>query len=195
MKEFLDELKVIHKKFSKFELAIVVIFLLLVLFIPYKPNIIGFSDVNIHRQKVNLAADHSKSFVVTTKEPVSITSLSVSGEVLGQGAASVYLIDKNGNKRKVFSNEQKGMRLITGFYGEDAEVANSIKTQEPVLHIKEESSIEFTENVKNAVPGEFISVCSDTCSLEESDSFKLLTYVEPGTTLIISEIDYTTVDK
>ncbi|MBD3361878.1 hypothetical protein GF358_03755, partial [Candidatus Woesearchaeota archaeon] len=104
MKEFLDELKNIHRRFSKFEFAIVLIFILLVLLIPSKPDIIGFSNSHIHKQSVHLAVDSSRSFVLETADPVTITSFSVSGEVLGSGAASLYLIDKDGNKKKVFSN-------------------------------------------------------------------------------------------
>ena len=195
MKEFLDELKNIHHRFSRFEFAIVVIFILLVLLIPDNPSIIGFSDVNVHRQSVYLAVDSSRSFTLQTTDPVTITSLSVSGEVLGSGSASVYLLDKQGNKHKVFSNEQKGMNLITGFYGEESELANTIETQEPILDIKEGNPISSVEEVKNAVPGQFTSACSDTCSFSQDDSFELIAYVEPGTVLIINEIDYTTVEK
>lgn len=195
MKEFLEELKNIHRRFSKFEFVLVVIFILLVLLIPDNPDIIGFSNVNVHKQTVNLAVDSSKSFTLQSRNPVTITSLSVSGEVLGSGSASVYLLDKQGNKHKVFSNEQKGMNLITGFYGEETQLANTIKTQEPILYIKEENPISAIETVKNAVPGEFFSACSDTCSFNQNDAFELIAYVEPGTILIINEIDYTTINK
>lgn len=196
MKELLDELKNIHRRFSRFEFVIVVVFILLVLLIPDNPAIIGFSDVSVHKQSVNLAIDNSMSFILETKNPVTITSLSVSGEVLGPGSASVYLIDKDGNRHKVFSNGQKGMSLITGFYGEESKLANTVEIKEPILEIKKGSLIDIVEPVKNAVPGEFISACSDTCSLKsDSNSFELVAYVEPGTILIINEIDYTTVDR
>lgn len=196
MKEFLEELKNIHRRFSKFEFAIVLIFILLVLFIPYQPNIIGFSDTQMHKQSVNLAVESSKSFILESKEPVTITSLSVSGEVLGSGSASLYLVDKEGNKHKVFSNEQKGMSLITGFYGEETNLANTRETKDPILNIIEGSAISVIEAVANAVPGEFSGVCTDTCQLNaDLTSFELIAYVEPGTKLIIEELDYTTVKK
>ncbi|MBN1644996.1 hypothetical protein JW851_03085 [Candidatus Woesearchaeota archaeon] len=196
MKEFIEELKNIHQRFSRFEFAIIIIFILLVLLIPNNPGIIGFSDVNVHKQSVNLAVDRSRSFVLVTQTPVTITSLSVSGEVLGSGSASVYLIGKDGKKNKVFSNEQKGMNLVTGFYGEESELANTVEIKEPILDIKEGIIINDVESVENAIPGGFVSACSDTCSLnEDSDSFELVTFVEPGTTLVINQIDYTTVKK
>lgn len=196
MKEFLDELKNIHRRFSKFEFAIVIIFILFVLFIPYKPNIIGFSEVNVHKQTFNLAVDKSRSFVLQAKMPVLITSLSISGEVLGPGSASVYLLDKEGKKHKVFSNEQKGMSLVTGFFGDENELANTIALEDPILEIKETSLVDEIIPIENSVPGEFFSVCSDTCIInEESGSFELVAYVDSGTTLIIKEIDYTTINR
>jgi len=195
MKEFIKELKIIHKKFSRFEFLLVILFLLLVLFIPHQPNIIGFSDINIHKQSINLALDQSKSFLIQTQVPALVTSFSVSGEVLGPGAAKIYIIDDKGKKHEVFSNEQKGMHLITGFYGEDKVKAESMKTQDPILQIVEGQKINFAETVNNAVPGEFITKCSDSCILEPSNSLELQAYVEPGTTLIITELDYTTVNK
>lgn len=196
MKEFLDELKNIHRRFSKVEFVIVLLFILFVLLIPYQPDIIGFSDVSIHRQSVNLAVEHSKGFVLQPRSPVAITSLSVSGEVIGSGSASIYLLDKEGNKYKVFSNEQKGMRLITGFYGDESKIGNTLEINEPILDIREGNPVSSAESVENAVPGEFYSACSDTCVLHgQSDAYELIAYVEPGTILFIKEIGYTTKNR
>ncbi|MBD3361815.1 hypothetical protein GF358_03415 [Candidatus Woesearchaeota archaeon] len=131
-----------------------------------------------------------------TADPVTITSFSVSGEVLGSGAASLYLIDKDGNKKKVFSNSQKGMRLITGFYGEESTPVNIVKAKPGILNIKEGSDVRDSDFVTNAMPGEFSGACGDACELStDSGSFELIAYVEPGTKLIIEEFDYTTVEK
>lgn len=197
MKEFLDELKNIHKRFSKFEFAIVLVFVLLVLLIPSKPDIIGFSDVQVHRQDIALAIDKSKSFTILPKEPVSITSLSVSGEVLGPGAVNVYLVNDQGDKLRVFSNERKNRNLITGFFGEDAGSQNSISSSDPVLEIKESGVLEGFESRDDTSPGKFSFACQDSCDLKNADSssYELVAYVEPGTILIINELDYTTRKK
>jgi len=197
MKEFLDELKNIHKRFSKFEFAIVLVFLLIMMVIPGKPELIGFSDVRIHRQDVNIAADHSRSFVITPTEPLSLTSFSVSGEILGAGAVSVYLQDRKGDKVKVFSNEKKGRNLITGFFGEESDVRNSIASSDPVLDITDGQSLDGFENSVDSSSGVFSLACQDSCNLKnvDSSSYELVAYVEPGTTLIINELDYTTRKK
>ncbi len=197
MKEFLDELKNIHRRFSKFEFAIVLVFVLLVLLIPSKPDIIGFSDVQVHRQDINLAVDQSKSFSILPNAPVSITSLSVSGEVLGPGAVNVYLVNDQGAKLRVFSNEKKNRNLITGFFGEEASSQNSISSSNPVLEIKESAILEGFESIDSSSPGAFSFACQDSCDLKNADSssYELVAYVEPGTTLIINELDYTTRKK
>lgn len=199
MKEFLDELKNIHKRFSKFEFAIVLVFVLLVLLIPGRPDIIGYSDVQVHRQNIALAVDSSRSFTIQPRESVALTSLSVSGEVLGPGAVSVYLVNQQGDKLRVFSNEKKGRNLITGFFGEDSNTQNSIALSEPVLEIKESAVLEGFESAEDSFPGRFSFACKDSCDLKNSDSgsevYELVAYVEPGTTLIISELDYTTRKK
>lgn len=197
MKEFLDELKNIHRRFSKFEFAIVLVFVLLVLLIPSKPDIIGFSDVQVHRQNIALAVDQSKSFSILPNAPVSITSLSVSGEVLGPGAVNVYLVNDQGSKLRVFSNERKNRNLITGFFGEDAGSKNSISSSDPVLEIKESGTLEGFESIDGSSPGKFSFACQDSCDLKNTDSssYELVAYVEPGTTLIINELDYTTRKK
>lgn len=197
MREFLDELKNIHRRFSKFEFAIVLVFVLFVLLIPSKPDIIGFSDVQVHRQNIALAVDKSKSFTIFPREPVSITSLSVSGEVLGPGAVNVYLVNDQGIRLKVFSNEKKSRNLITGFFGEDAGSQNSISSSDPVLEIKESKTLDGFEDADDSAPGRFSSACQDSCNLQGSDSgsYELVAFVEPGTTLIINELDYTTRKK
>jgi hypothetical protein len=197
MKEFLDELKNIHRRFSKFEFAIVLVFVLLVLLIPGRPDIIGFSDVQVHRQNIALAVDQSTSFTILPKEPVSITSLSVSGEVLGPGAVNVYLVNDQGNKLKVFSNEKKGRNLITGFFGDNSGPPNTVSLSDPVLEIKEGKPLEGFESAEDSSPGVFSFACRDSCNLKGSDSssYELVAYVEPGTTLIINELDYTTRKK
>jgi len=199
MKEFLDELKNIHRRFSKFEFAIVLVFVLLVLLIPSKPDIIGFSDVQVHRQNIALTVDQSKSFSILPNGPVSITSLSVSGEVLGPGAVNVYLVNDQGAKLRVFSNEKKNRNLITGFFGDEiiAGSQNSISSSDPVLEIKESAVLDGFESIDSSSPGAFSFACQDSCDLKNSDSssYELVAYVEPGTTLIINELDYTTRKK
>lgn len=197
MKEFLDELKNIHKRFSKFEFAIVLVFVLLVLLIPGRPDIIGYSDVQVHRQNIALAVDSSRSFTIQPRESIALTSLSVSGEVLGPGAVNVYLVNPQGDKLRVFSNEKKSRNLITGFFGEDSDVQNSIALSEPVLEIKESGTVDGFESSEDSSPGRFSFACKDSCDLKDSGSgaYALVAYVEPGTTLIISELDYTTRKK
>jgi len=193
MKEFLDELKNIHRRFSRFEFVIVLGFFLLVLLIPNKPEIIGFSDVNIHRQTVNLALDHSQSFSLESDTPAIITSLSISGEVLGRGSASVYLVDSEGNTKKVFDNARRGMSLVTGFYGEKYLPVQSMESAAPILELTESSDVSGFEKQENVFSGEFVASCKDTCVIDTIESsYNLVAYVEPGTTLIIDEIDYTT---
>jgi len=194
MKEFLDELKNIHKRFSKFEFAIVIVFLLIVLVIPGKPELIGFSDVRIHRQDVSIAADHSRSFVISPTEPLALTSFSVSGEVLGTGAVSVYLKDNQGEPIKVFSNEKKGRNLITGFFGEESEIKNTVSSSDPVLEIKDGVTLDGFESADESSSGQFSFVCYDSCNMKNinGNEYELIAYVEPGTTLIINELDYTT---
>lgn len=197
MRAFFDELRNIHRRFSKFEFAIVLVFILWVLLIPSKPGIIGFSDVQVHRQDISIAIDKSKSFTILPKEPVSITSLSISGEVLGPGSVNVYLVDEQGAKLKVFSNERKNRNLITGFFGEDAGSQNSVSSSEPVLEVKESKTLDGFEAREDSSPGKFSFACQDSCDLENSNSgsYELVAFVEPGTTLIINELDYTTRKK
>lgn len=192
-------------KIHQIEIIAAVILLLVSIasFFP-KPGITGYVSVETRKQKIDLTIANSQSYILTTnsKEPFYLTSLKLSGEVIGGGIAKVYISSKD-QKILIYSNvveKERGLDAVTGMdkitgnvVGVDPETEEDSLIVEYLENIVGEiGSVEEDESI---VSGTFENQCVDSCFIEmvlnESVAYQLLFYVEEGTILRINEIIYT----
>ena len=199
------------KKIHSIEIMVAVV-LLLVSILSFFPNsgITGFVSLETKTQEINLTIANSQSYILTTgrKEPFYMTSLKLSGEVIGEGIVKAYMDNGQGERILIYSNvvkKGKGAVAITGMHGisgnavsVDSEIEGSETEEEDYLLIDyleniEEELGEIAEDEKT-VSGKFKYQCIDSCfidmMLSEDLGYQLLFYVEEGTILKINEIVY-----
>ena len=188
----------------KLELAIIVIAIFaVVLFIAPKQgmlSITGFVSTEIQRQQVNLEISQSGGFVLKNADstPLSIIHFSITGSVVGEGAAQVFL-KSNGKRVLVYSNIYKKKQGLIGITGQFVNSA---------AQTREAAQAEYLEILESAAPSAAILVpdgyetaeelfkdsCAESCALPaefyNSESYTLEVLVSPGTTLKIDEIDF-----
>jgi len=141
-------------------------------------GITGFVPTDLISQNVNLTVSSSERYSLKSDSNI-LTSLSISGEVIGPGLVNVYL--SNGNdERLVYSNKRKvssAMQSITGLAS---------------LEIEPQGRIDRIDSLPDeyfAVSGAFETQCAQTCTISGlSGPFYLDFVVEPGTTIKISKI-------
>lgn len=193
------------KRVHQFEILAAVVLLLVSIasFFP-KPGITGYVSIESKKQKIDLTIANSQSYVLTTssQEPFYLTSFKLSGEVIGEGIAKVYLTAKD-QKILVYSNILKtdqGLDTITGM---DKITGNVVGTEQETG--EDSLIIEHLENIQTEPitlakdqtisQGTFDDVCIDSCFIEmllnKDIAYQLLLYVEEGTVLNINEISYT----
>ncbi|MBW2985950.1 hypothetical protein KY333_01135 [Candidatus Woesearchaeota archaeon] len=213
--------KIFHKvdkarlRFVKVEFALLMFSLVLLALVFSRPEVIGYASTNIHSQDLNLLVDHSQGFFLrsVTQQPIHLTSLTISGEVIGKGTASVYLEDAYGIRHLVYKNMKSkdsthnritGVSAAGSAMSELSVTGNSLPAKEelPVLDLLEANDlygyVMLSKGYK-AVTGKFNNACVDSCILYGNSyigtHFKLDFFVEPGTKLNINEIVYTTLEE
>lgn len=140
-------------------------------------GITGFVSTDTVSQDVDLQIDSSQRYEL--KSDGFISSLSLSGEVIGDGLVNVYLSD-GVDELLVYSNKKKissAMQHITGLSTIDIEPRGRI------------DRIESLPEDYVTVSGAFESQCAQTCVLEKTQSPLYLDFVvDPGTSVKISKI-------
>ena len=150
-----------------------------------KPNITGFVPAEVFSQRLDIDVQSSQRFVLTADEGVlKLSSLSLSGSVIGDGLVNVYLSDGTA-KWLVFSNKRRqgsSLEHITGLVALDIAPAEKI------------NKIESLPPGYVAQSGVFNNECVETCVLDSSLFSRPVLFmdviVEPGTSLHISELRF-----
>lgn len=193
------------KRLHQFEIIGAVV-LLLVSVISLFPDtgITGYVSVDVRKQPVDIAVANSQSYLLTTtsEEGFELTSFKISGELIGEGKASVYLDNGQGQKILVFTNiidSRKGLGSVTGM----KEISGLVTG--PDTEAQGDLILEYLENIDGSFrdlkdqeelfSGKFEEKCVDSCFINmplNSDlSYLLLFYVEEGAILNINEVVYT----
>ncbi len=222
--KLLEKLETPRRKYVKEEFALIIMFLLIIALFFSRPEVIGYASTNIHNQNINLFIDNSQVFYLQSifPTPVHLTSLMISGEISGTGTASIYLDNEDGYRVLVFNNQKRAGSKInqitgTGFAGSGAIPGSSetlisglsvtadalpMKDEEPALELIEGNTIPGFDALpagKVPVEGLFNSACIESCLLQgdffNKQRFKLVFYIEPGTTLRVTELTYTTLEE
>lgn len=169
-------------------LSIIVLGAIVAALIIGKPSITGFVPTETYSQELDIVVSESQRFTLSASESLKLSSLSVSGGVNGNGLVNIYLSD---GKRHwlVYSNKKKP--------GSDMEIITGMSVRE--LDISPGPKIDRIESLPagyKTVPGAFKDECVETCVLDDSifstSSAYLDVVLEPGTSLHISNIKFST---
>lgn len=214
----LNKIEQTRRRFVKEEFALLILLLIMVSLFFSRPEVIGYASTNIHSQPLSLVINQSKSYYLESYVPVHLTSMAISGKIEGKGTASVYLDNERGSRLLVFKNIKKASSKINQITG--SAPSNSVvlpfsgtgvsglsvtgsalpaKQSPPTLMIFEGNLIPDIEPLPSgylAISGVFNHACVESCILQASeftgDRFKLDFFIEPGTTLEVNELIYTT---
>ena len=184
--------------------AVVLLLISIASFFP-NPGITGYVSVETKTQSIDLTIANSQSYILTTNSEKSfyLTSLKISGEVIGDGIAKVYISNNKGEKALIYSNvvkKNKGLDSITGLGKITGGVvgANSADEGDSLI-------IEHLENIGGDVgvigedeiltSGVFENKCVDSCFIEmllsKDNAYQLLFYVQEGTVFKVNGVQYT----
>jgi len=184
--------------------AEVILIVALIIVIPlalFKPSITGFVASDLFRQNLNFTVDKSQALDVKSSdgELLYISSLSLSGDVTGNGDAAIYLSNKDGEKVLVYTNigqAKSRSNSITGAAIGTQTATQALDKDSLILDYGKELS--WPGDMGAGSPGAFVNTCINSCYLDPnkftSKEFELQVFVEPGTKVKITEIFYTITD-
>ncbi|MBU1111903.1 MAG: hypothetical protein ABIG93_05085 [archaeon] len=160
-----------------------------------KGNLItGFVSSDVITEDFNLIISNSQEYELSTEDNFKVRSLSVSGNIKGEGVVRILFEDYEGNQKLVYSNIQETSRngnLITGFAVADPEkIKINVVPSEPFDYVDYElSEDQFT------VYGAFRNECSETCFINvkfaHDKSNKLIFQLSENTQVELNSISYT----
>jgi hypothetical protein len=172
------------------------------------PPIVGFVPVEIKSQQISINAAESIRYILFTEREgqFNLTSLRLSGEVIGNGRAEIVLDNGLGQELLIYSNiKQKQGNMITGMAvdGDANRLPDDVKVDEvtqPWLIIssgestKETPEKQLTED-RETVSGKFQTACTDTCymnmKMQKDLYYSLKIRVDAGTEIRITDLKYT----
>jgi len=196
--------------FKKIQLGIAICLLLVAVLMLFKnPGITGHFSADFKSQTLSMTIDKSQSYMLTavSDEPIYVTSIRMSGEVVGNGNVEIFIDNNAGQRLLLYRNVKKieqGLSTVTGMLvGSDEE---SIEASEQILLVLkpldkiEYKGAEISLSAKEEyVSGLFNNKCADTCFIEMTLSselgYKLTFNIEPGTMLKINKLIYTLKDE
>lgn len=194
------------KKIHEIEItaAVILILVSVISFFP-KPGITGHVSAEIKTKTLNLTIANSQSYFLKAEkqEPFYLTSLKLSGEVIGSGIVKAYISDGKGQKILIYSNaaeRKKGIRPITGM----GKITGGVVSEGSAAEA-DDIIIDYLENLnggpgklsenEESSSGNFENICIESCFIEmllnKELSYQLLFYVEEGTILKINKVAYT----
>lgn len=148
--------------------------------------------VDVHRLPVEIIAEKSQSFIVSLPSfvPFELNSFAVSGKVVGNGRARVYIDDGNGLRYLVYSNEAGASSVLNV----DNEFGTAKDDDLQIAKYRDIADGSTTASDMIVLSGYFRRACSETCHLPEgkfnSGRYELLVFVDEGTTVILNELLY-----
>lgn len=175
------------------------------------PGIVGFVPVEIKSQPIDLYAAVPSRFVLFSEkeQAFELTSLRLSGEVIGQGRAEIVLDNGLGQELIIYSNvKQKQGNMITGMAvtAEDGEPLpadakiDTVAADQAWLMITpgegtlQESPSRELGNDQQTISGKFQHTCLDTCymnmKMQKGLYYTLKVRLDPGTEVRINELKY-----
>ncbi len=167
------------------------------------PSITGHQSLDLVMEELDITIDGSRNYLLSTKsaDPFVLTSLRLSGEVVGEGRAEVYLVSGE-QELLIYRNAgetEQAMDMITGFFVKEAEVKDDKGTVvslvlQPLdpIQLPKLAELPATQYPKS---GPFRQECLDTCFITmfmgPESEYELSFRMDKGTRIELSEILYT----
>lgn len=181
----------------------VAVFAFAITFFP-NPGITGHVSVEAGYQPLNMQITQSQKYLVTTdyEDPLMITSLRLSGEVIGDGKAEVIIDNGIGQRLTIYTNEEDRQDggLITGMgKNQITGLAVGEKPKEKaLLNLVDMGTMDFIaaepREGKTLTKGKFANMCADTCLVEmelsKESNYVLEIRVSEGTILKLDNMIY-----
>lgn len=175
------------------------------------PSIIGFVPIEIKSQPIDLAATQPTRFVMFSEkeQEFSLTSLRISGEVLGEGRVEILLDNGLGQELIVYSNiRQKEGNMITGMSvnEEPAALPQGAKVEDvpeaqawfkitPATEPLNEQPSKELGSDQRTITGKFQYECKDTCymnmKMKKGLYYTMKVRMDTATEVRINELKYT----
>jgi len=168
-------------------LGIVVMSAILVVLFGSNPSITGFVPTDIQTQQLDIDVFDSQRFVISSDDDIlTLSSLSISGSVVGSGLVNIYLSDGQAQLLVYTNMRRRGssMAHITGLAVNDLNIQPGEKL----------GTIESLPDNYQTRSGPFNNECYETCFLENGlfsqNELYLDVVIDPGTSLHISSIGF-----
>jgi hypothetical protein len=172
-------------------------------------NITGHVSVEAGYQRLNLTITESQAYIVTSDYDnlLKLTSMRLSGEVIGDGKVEVILDNGLGQRLVVYTNEKNaaesnkitGMGKVTGMAIEDGAIAKAGEIKEKaLLNLVPAETIKYLDATvpsdRILKSGKFANECKDTCLMEmelsKNVNYKLEFSISEGTQLKLDNMIY-----
>ena len=198
-----------YNKLKKIQLFVAVSLLLVSVTLLFKnPGITGHFSADFRSQILSITMDKSQSYLFSTNspEPTYVSSLRVSGEIIGSGSVQIFIED-NGQRFLIYKNQkekEQGLPSVTGMAVASGRIPEDIEeSTEKLLLLEPLDTLRWEElslsEQQEFAAGAFDNKCADTCfidmSVSSEESYKLIFMIEPGTRLKLNKIIYTLKDE
>lgn len=143
-----------------------------------EPVITGYIPYGYFTIKGNISAVNNKSLLFLTQnssDVLSLSSLKVSGRVIGSGSAKVYLKTEDGKKLLIFSSEnfpkEPGILSITGFApsnkGKSGSSISSDDKEKPVSEGPKEQQEQYAPDLIKEIKKEKVKTLKNAIKIDE----------------------------
>ncbi len=188
--------------FSSAIIATAIIFMILIagLFV-LKPTITGFvvqEELTKYTNELNLQINESGAFQLDMPVQGELTSFTITGQLIGNGTASVYFEDK-----LVYNSKKNLINSITGLIaGNEKQVKLKNKTKQKQdnntnqsinnsNNSEEQPKETQKQETDEVITTEFSDICQETCSLNINKTSYTISYNIENVKLLIKNISYT----
>ena len=185
------------KNLFKAEIIFIIALVIVLPLIFFKPSITGYVPSDLFKQTLDFTLSESSVLDVrsSSDQPIYISSLSLSGEVIGEGDVAIYLSNKAGERVLVYTNVGQAKSQPNLITGAAIGPATAEATTGDSILIEHGETLSWPGDMGPSSSGDFVNTCIESCYLDPeqftSPEFEIQVYVEPRTTVKITEIFYT----
>lgn len=167
----------------RLELTIIVTSILLMALYFSDTTVTGFASTQVFFKKLDVSISQSQSFLIDGLKRLS--SLTLTGEIVGSGVVMIVLDNGAGGRKVVYSNVGQERQFVS---------TKEVGYESTVSLVLQYALAGYPEWKGVKLEGLFES-CMEACVIDSSwnqQDFTLNVYVEPGTKVILRKITYTT---
>ena len=185
------------KTIYKIEMVLILALIITFGVVSVRPRMTGYVEavnITVYSQDLNIMVSENENYIFTSEDAESfgLTSIKLTGQVIGDGRVEVYVNDGE-NQLLIYSNAVRQVEptsYITGMATQQALLVIE-PSKEPIGELQFRPLME-DEIIVN---GSFSTACIETCRIPEgffnAPQYQLFFKVEEGTRVIVDEIIFT----